>query len=75
MTEKQLSDQVEKSRVKISKVNAGVGAYTRLASMGLLPGIEIEVIRNQRRGPLIIAIDGNKLMLGRNMAQKIIVLT
>ena len=60
-------------RVRIISVNAGHGLQGRLASMGLVPGTEIEVIRNSLHGPFIIAVKGSRIMLGRGMAQKIIV--
>jgi ferrous iron transport protein A len=41
--------------------------------MGILPGENIEIVRNDNVGPLIISVKGNRLILGRGMAQKIYV--
>lgn len=41
--------------------------------MGLVPGVEIEVLRNSLHGPFLIAVKGSRIMLGRGMAQKIVV--
>jgi Fe2+ transport system protein FeoA len=41
--------------------------------MGLLPGAEIEVMSNSHRGPFIIAVKGTRVVLGRGVAQKVLV--
>nr|HID59993.1 ferrous iron transport protein A [Desulfobacterales bacterium] len=58
-------------RVRILAVNAGRRLQMRLASMGLVPGVEIEVISNNFRGPFIVAVNDLRLVLGRGMAHKI----
>ena len=60
--------------VKLAKVEAGRGLNNRLASMGLLPNVEITVVRNSHPGPFVIIVKGSKMMLGRGMAHKIMVL-
>ena len=60
-------------RVCILAVEAGHGLRGRLAAMGLVPGVEIEVVRNSFNGPFIIALKGSRLILGRGMAYKIMV--
>jgi Fe2+ transport system protein FeoA len=60
-------------KVKIVSTDAGDGLRGRLAAMGLVSGVEIEVLRNALHGPLLISIKGSRIMLGRGMAQKIIV--
>ena len=60
-------------RVRLVAVNAGQGLEGRLSAMGLVPGVEIEVIRNTFRGPFLVAVKGTRIMLGREMAQKILV--
>ncbi len=60
-------------RVRLIAVDAGRGLQARLAAMGLVPGVEIEVIRNTLRGPFMVAVKGSRVMLGRGMAHKIIV--
>jgi ferrous iron transport protein A len=54
-------------------VDAGHGFQGRLAAMGLVPGVEIEVLRNSLHGPFLIAVKGSRIMIGRGMAQKIVV--
>ncbi len=60
-------------RVKLVSVDAGCGLQGRLAAMGLVAGVEIEVLRNSPPGPFLIAVKGTRIMLGRGMAHKIMV--
>jgi len=60
--------------VKLVRINAGHGLNSRLASMGLLPNVEITVVNNTHPGPFVISVKDSKMMLGRGMAQKIMVL-
>ncbi len=68
-----LSVVQEGRRVRIITVDAGHGLLSRLTAMGLVPGVEIEVLRNSLHGPFLIAVKGSRIMLGRGMAQKIMV--
>lgn len=60
-------------RVRFVAVNAGRGLQARLSSMGLVPGVEIEVIRNSLYGPFIVAVKGCRMVLGHGVTQKIMV--
>ena len=60
-------------RVRLIAVDAGHGLQSRLAALGLVPGVEIEVLRNSMHGPFLVEVRGSRIMLGRGMAQKIIV--
>jgi len=60
--------------VKLVSINAGHGLNSRLASMGLLPNVEITVVNNTHPGPFVISVKDSKMMLGRGMAHKIMVL-
>jgi Fe2+ transport system protein FeoA len=72
--EAMLLSRVEKGqRVRLLGVNAGHGLRERLASLGLIPGVEVEVLNNSYKAPVIVALNGNRIMLGRGMAQKIAV--
>jgi len=59
--------------VKLVRVEAGRGLNSRLAAMGLLPNVEITVVNNGHPGPFVISVKGSKMMLGRGMADKIMV--
>jgi ferrous iron transport protein A len=59
--------------VRLASVEAGHGLNSRLASMGMLPNVEITVVNNGHPGPFIISVKGSRMMLGRGMAHKIMV--
>ncbi|MHC4323316.1 MAG: FeoA family protein [Planctomycetota bacterium] len=59
--------------VKLTGVEAGRGLNSRLAAMGLLPNVEITVVSNGHPGPFVISVKGSRMMLGRGMADKIMV--
>ena len=62
---------VTSGTVKVLRVEGGFGMMDRLKPMGILPGEDIEIVRNDSSGPLIISVKGSMLILGRGMAQKI----
>ncbi|MFX1287025.1 MAG: ferrous iron transport protein A [Promethearchaeota archaeon] len=60
--------------VTILSVNAGYRAKTRLANLGIVPGVKVKKIKNAPfRGPIEIKVKGSSLVLGRGLASKIIV--
>ncbi len=69
-----LSVVKEGETVKLATINAGRGLKNRLTTMGLLPNVEITVINNSHPGPFVISIKNSRMMLGRGMAHKIMVL-
>ena len=69
-----LSVVKEGETVKLAAINAGHGLKSRLTTMGLLPDVEITVINNSHPGPFVISVKNSRMMLGRGMAHKIMVL-
>jgi len=57
----------------IKNFSGGTGARMRLMSMGLRVGDEIDVITNLNQGQLVIAVGNKRLVLGRGLAEKIMV--
>lgn len=45
----------------------------RLNHMGLVPGAPVEVIRNNAPGPVIVAVKGTRICLGRGVANRVMV--
>ncbi len=72
--ERPLSKVQAGETVKLVSIKAGRGMNSRLASMGLVPNVEITVINNSHPGPFVISVKNTKMMLGRGMAHKIMVL-
>jgi ferrous iron transport protein A len=60
-------------KVRLVYIDAGHGLRGRLVAMGLVPGTILTVINNNRPGPFVISVKNTKVMLGRGMANKIIV--
>ncbi|MBW7989295.1 MAG: metal-dependent transcriptional regulator [Planctomycetes bacterium] len=71
---RQLSKVKAGETVKLAGIEAGRDLHSRLASMGLVTNVEITVVRNSERGPFVISVKNSKMMLGREMAHKIMVL-
>ena len=61
-------------KVRLAGVDAGQNLRSRLAAMGLVGNVEMTVVRNGHPGPFVISVKGSKVMLGRGMAQKIMVI-
>jgi len=71
--ERPLSKVQAGETVKLASIRAGRGLNSRLASMGLVSGVEITIISNSRPGPFVINVKNSRVMLGRGMAHKIMV--
>ena len=59
--------------VKFVGLNAGNDLKSRLAALGMVPNVNITVVRNGNPGPFVVSIKGSKIVLGRGMAEKVIV--
>ena len=60
-------------KVRLVTVEAGRGLKARLAEMGLVPGVELEVINHNSAGPFIVLVKQSRIILGRGMAHRIVV--
>jgi Fe2+ transport system protein FeoA len=60
-------------KVRFVAMEAGHGLRGRLAAMGLVPGVEINVLGNSMHRPFLVEVKGSRIMLGRGMAKKIMV--
>ena len=66
-----LSRVKEGASVTMSGVVAGCRLRGRLAAMGLFPGVEMTVLHSAAAGPVLVAVNGSRLALGRRMADRI----
>lgn len=55
----------------ITEVRGGRVVVQRLAAVGIRPGVEVSVQRN--RGPLIVRVRSDRLILGKGVAVKVMV--
>lgn len=46
---------------------------SRMTALGFTEGVEVQVIQNYRRGPLIALVRGVRVALGRGEASKVLV--
>ena len=60
-------------RVRLHGIDAGRGLRARLAAMGIVPGVELDVISNHHHGAFVIGVRNSRIVLGRGMAHKILV--
>ncbi|MFX0003234.1 MAG: ferrous iron transport protein A [Promethearchaeota archaeon] len=60
--------------VTVVNVNAGYRAKMRLANLGIVPGTKIKKKKSAPlKGPIEITVKGTSLVIGRGIADKIIV--
>jgi ferrous iron transport protein A len=52
-------------------LQGGHAVSERLAEFGLLPSARVAVLRNSSHGPLLVAVQGARLALGRGEAAKV----
>lgn len=60
-------------KLVITDIFGGTSLRMRLLTMGLRLGDKLEVITNQNQGQLVIAADAKRYIIGRGMAEKILV--
>jgi Fe2+ transport system protein FeoA len=60
--------------VQVVRIDAGRRLAQRLMELGLTPGVIVQVV-HVNGGPMLIAVRGARLAIGRGMAEKIMVKT
>lgn len=59
-------------KVRVKRINRGEGAEQRLLEMGIVPGVEVELLgKHPLRGPIIIQLGNSRIALGRKLASSI----
>ncbi len=59
---------------KVKFIDAGRYAARRLYEMGFIVGTPVRIIKNDA-GPVIVSLAGNKVAIGRGIAEKIVLET
>ena len=72
-TEIPLSKLKKNDKAIVTKINGGCRMCSRLVSLGILPGVELEVCSANNFGYIIIKVMGCSLGIGRGMTSKIMV--
>ncbi|MBC7087960.1 MAG: ferrous iron transport protein A [Tissierellales bacterium] len=65
-----LAEVKQNNKCKIKNITKGQMATKRLYELGLNTGAEVKVEKNDF-GPIILRVYGNKLALGRSLAEQI----
>ena len=62
------------NKVKVVRIQGGLGIRQRLSCLGIHPG-DLIVVQTSgiMQGPIVVNIHGNKIALGRGVAAKILV--
>jgi ferrous iron transport protein A len=71
--DKHLSEITTGKEVTLTGVQVGRELTSRLTSLGLTPGVVVQVLQNHGRGPIIINVRGTHVALGRGEAEKLMV--
>jgi Fe2+ transport system protein FeoA len=71
MTLKSLASVNKDFCANVRLIEGGRGIKARLSSMGIIPGVVVEILANTGQGPIIAKVMGTQLALGRAMASKI----
>ncbi len=61
------------ARATVQRLLAGRSLASRLVSLGITPGVELDMVQNYGHGPLIVAVRGTRVAIGRGEAAKILV--
>lgn len=68
-----LSDLRSGEQATLLQLSLAKAASNRLVSFGFTPGVEISMMQNYGRGPLVVNVRGMRVALGRREACSILV--
>lgn len=68
-----LSETYVGQKVSLASIDACGELRSRLAAMGMVPNVIMTVVRNGCGGPFVLNVKGSKIVLGRGMANKVMV--
>lgn len=68
-----LASLADGATAQLVTVQGGAGLRSRLTAMGLRAGAEVRVIHNGGRGPFVLATGELRIVLGRGMARRVMV--
>ena len=59
--------------VKVAKIDQGKVFRQRLLNLGIVPGVELKTIRGGGGNPMVLEVQGAKVVLGAGMASRVFV--
>jgi len=60
-------------RMRLVSLRGGQRMRRRLADLGLTVSMSLQIVQRSGRGPLIVAVKGTRLAIGRGLAHHILV--
>ncbi len=61
-------------RLRVSSIGGGQQVRSRLAALGVRPGVVLQVVvKGPLGGPILVEVDGARLASGRRMARQVLV--
>jgi ferrous iron transport protein A len=73
LAQRRLSEITTGKQATLASVQVGRELTSRLTSLGLTPGVRVQVLQNHGHGPLIVNVRGTNIALGRGEADKLLV--
>jgi ferrous iron transport protein A len=70
---KPLSDLETGERGVVRQLRGGREFTSRVAALGFTPGVEVTVLQNYGRGPILVTVRDTHIALGRGEALKVLV--
>jgi ferrous iron transport protein A len=68
-----LADIKPGEHARFIAISKGNGVAGRLTSLGFTPGVDLTMMQNYGRGPLVVTVRGTRVALGREEARNITV--
>ena len=68
-----LVELADGSRAVVSGIEGGRHFRKKLMDLGIIPGMPVTVVRKAGRNPMVLAVMGRQVVLGRGMAEKVFV--
>ncbi|MDF1566919.1 MAG: FeoA domain-containing protein [Spirochaetaceae bacterium] len=68
-----LVDVGDGKKVVIARIEGGRNARKKLMDLGLIPGVQVTIIRKAGPSPMLVSVMGRQVMIGHGMAQKVFV--
>jgi ferrous iron transport protein A len=72
-TPQALSNIETGTTVRVVRLDGGEGFRDKVISLGVIPGKTLRVQSYSRRGPLVVQLEGSRVAIGRELAERILV--
>ena len=68
-----LSNSEEEKVYEIVSIEEGKMSRLKLSARGIIPGAYLKIIKNDKKGPIIIGLNTMRMSIGRGLCNKIYV--